>query len=201
MYGALNLRSGSTLASSRSGRRFVLVGPARIADVIEPAEAVQPGGHERGRHREVGADVLLARQRLLDLGEPLFVVVEVFLVVHGDARGGLEFGDEPVGHIQRPVGDAQGAAGGSGVLGRRGRGAAGLVAAAARGQERRAEGQRRRSRGAAAEESPARGPVGGESGEEPGINLIGHGDCAFREFRGRRDGLRGRRSGAFEHLL
>ena len=56
-----------------------------VVQLAEEAELLQADGHEGGRHGEVRADVLLALQRLLDLGEPLLVVVEVLLVVHGDA--------------------------------------------------------------------------------------------------------------------
>ena len=201
MYGALNFRSGSTLASRRSVRRFFWLGPTGITDLIEPAELVQPYGHERGRHREVGADVLLARQRLLVLGEPLLVVVEVFLVVHRDAGRGLEGSDETVGHVQRPVRDPQRAAGRAAVLRRR---LAGLTAVRrACGEERRAEGERGGGRRTSADEAATGGSVGREPGsqfEVDRVNVLGgHGDCAFR--RGERGDGRSSGSGVVEHLF
>ena len=50
---------------------------------FEPLEANQAAGHEVGGHHQVGADVLARGERVLDLGEPLLVVVEVLLVVNG----------------------------------------------------------------------------------------------------------------------
>ncbi len=122
-----------------------------------------------GGHHQVGADVLLARQRLLVLGEPLLVVVEVFLVVHREAgwRSGRRRRNRrpctaassrcaacrwPV--PRRPVRRR---------LRRR------LAAVrSARGQEGRAERQRGRGGGAAADEPPSGGPVGGEPGSRRG---------------------------------
>jgi len=68
----------------------------------EPAKARQSADHERRRHDNIGADVLLVRQRLLNIGERLLVGEEVVLVVNFDASF-LELLDETVGYVERPV--------------------------------------------------------------------------------------------------
>ncbi len=101
------LAAGVRRVVEQVGPQVLPVRHPGVTDLVQPAQPLEPECHELGRHGQIGADVLLARQRLLVLGEPFLVVVEVFLVVHGQLAGGLEGGDEPVGHVQRPVRDAQ----------------------------------------------------------------------------------------------
>ena len=158
-----------------------------MVQLAEEAQLLQAYGHEGGRHGEVCADVLLALQRLLDLREPLLVVVEVFLVIDGDALFVLEPLDEIGGHVSGPVGDPQ-RAGGRLFADHHRRPPPLLELHAAR--KERTEDGRRGGGSAAADEAPAGGAVGREAGEEPGIDSrSGHGDCAFRGFRGKGDGL------------
>ena len=185
MYGAVNLRPGSDSVVQQVRAQVLLVRARRrsLISLSQPRPLMR-GSHELGRHHEVGADVLLARQRLLDLGEPLLVVVEVFLVVDGQARW-------PSGRRRRTRRPCTAASSRCAACRWPGVPSSAVLptscsscraVGSAGGQERRAEGERRRGRGAAADEAPTRGAVGRESGEESGIDLVGEGMAsAFRE--------------------
>ncbi len=167
-----------------------------VVHLAEEAELLQAYGHEGGRHGEVGADVLLALQRFLDLGEPLLVVVEVFFVVDGDAllRPGTPLtksGAMYAGQLEMR----------SGAGSRFVRSDSPAVVRTTGGQEGRTEDGRRRGGSTAAHEAPPRGAVGGEAGEKPGIDFVGHSESAFRGFREKRDGVDGGPSRVVEHLL
>ena len=75
-----------------------------------------------------------------------------------------------------------------------------VVAGTARRQEGGTEDGRCRGGSTAADEAPTRRAVGGEAGEEPGIDFVGHGLCLswISRKRGRVDGGPSR---VVEHLL
>ena len=85
------------------GAQVDLVGDVGVVELLEPAEADEPGHHELGGDHEVAADVLACVQRVLDLGEPLLVVVEVLLVRDAQARGLLERGHQRLADVEGPV--------------------------------------------------------------------------------------------------
>ncbi len=134
----------------------------RLVELLEPAQANEPGGHPLGQRDQVPARVLAGLERRLDRAEELLVVVDHLGVVDLGAvlrRELLEAcvlgGVVVVGvDVQRPVGEVEDV-GGGGLLGGRGDGRG-----AARGGRRRSRGRRRRGGGRGA------GAAGAARGQE-----------------------------------
>jgi hypothetical protein len=114
-----------------------LVGELGVVQRRHVAQVDQPAGHPVGQHDDVAIDALVPLERLVDLGEKLVVVVDVFGVFGLDPGGLLEVRHGLLVDVKRPVGDAEGLA----AAGRRGggrvagRGFGAFLAAAARGEQ------------------------------------------------------------------